>query len=62
MFARHWKTHIEGAESGLLLGKKVAIKDAIMLAGVPMMDGCRALEGYTADTDATLVTRILDAG
>ncbi|XP_072027626.1 amidase-like isoform X3 [Amphiura filiformis] len=33
-----------------------------MVAGVPMMNGCRALEGYTADTDATIVTRILDAG
>ena len=59
---RYWKTHIEGANSGKIHGKKIAIKDTIMVAGVPMMNGCRALEGYTADTDATVVTRILDEG
>jgi amidase len=31
-----------------------------MLAGVPMMNGASTLEGYTPDTDATIVTRILD--
>lgn len=60
--AWYWKTHIEGANSGKIHGKKIAIKDTIMVAGVPMMNGCRALEGYTADTDATVVTRILDEG
>ena len=62
LFIRYWKTRIEGAKSGKLVGKTVAIKDTIMVAGVPMMNGCRALEGYTADTDATVITRILDAG
>ena len=33
-----------------------------MLAGVPMMNGASTLEGYTPDVDATIVTRILDAG
>ncbi len=33
-----------------------------MLAGVPMMNGSSTLEGYTPDVDATIVTRILDAG
>ena len=33
-----------------------------MLAGVPMMNGSSTLEGYVPDFDATIVTRMLDAG
>ena len=32
------------------------------IAGVPMMNGASTLEGYVPDVDATIVTRILDAG
>ena len=53
---------IKGASSGKLAGKKIALKDNVSLAGVPMMNGASTLEGYTPDTDATIVTRILDAG
>jgi amidase len=60
--AWYWKTAIEGASSGPLAGKRVAIKDNICVAGVPMMNGCRILEGYVPEVDATVVTRILDAG
>ena len=56
------KTSIKGRESGKLAGKKIAIKDAVCVAGVPLMDGASALEGYVPDVDATVVTRILDAG
>jgi amidase len=56
------KTSIQGAPSGPLKGKKVAIKDNVMVAGVPMMNGCSILEGYVPDIDATVVARILDAG
>jgi amidase len=56
------KTDIKGAKSGKLAGKTVAIKDNICIAGVPMMNGASALEGYVPDVDATVVTRILDAG
>ncbi|WP_172328441.1 amidase [Mangrovicoccus sp. HB161399] len=56
------KTAIRGAETGKLKGKKVSLKDNIMLAGVPMMNGLMALEKYIPDFDATVVTRILDAG
>ena len=45
-----------------LTGKKIAVKDNICVAGVPMMNGSRVLEGYVPDVDATVVTRILDAG
>ena len=48
--------------SGVLAGKRVAVKDNICVAGVPMMNGSRVLEGYVPEVDATVVTRILDAG
>jgi amidase len=56
------KTSIAGAPGGKLRGKRVAIKDNVMVAGVPMMNGASTLEGYVPDFDATIVTRILDAG
>lgn len=56
------KTTIKGAPSGKLSGKTIALKDNICLAGVPMMNGASTLEGYIPDMDATIVTRILDAG
>ncbi len=56
------KTSIKGRPRGKLAGKKVAIKDSICVAGVPMMIGASVLEGYLPEIDATLVTRILDAG
>jgi len=59
---RYWRCDIKGAETGLLAGKTVGIKDNIGVAGVPMMNGSKMLEGFTPEFDATLVTRILDAG
>ena len=56
------KTEVRGASHGPLSGKRVVLKDNICLAGVPMMNGASTLEGYVPDIDATLVTRILDAG
>jgi amidase len=56
------KTRINGASAGKLAGKTVVLKDNVCLAGVPMMNGASTLEGYTPDIDATIVTRILEAG
>lgn len=56
------KCSIKGAENGPLSGKHVAIKDNVFVAGVPMMNGTSALEGYVPEFDATIVTRVLDAG
>jgi amidase len=56
------KVSVKGAPSGKLKDKKIALKDNIMLAGVPMMNGSATLEGYVPDFDATVVSRILDAG
>src|SRR6202035_108541 len=50
------------ALDGRLAGRRVALKDNICLAGVPMMIGADILEGYVPDVDATIVERILDAG
>ncbi len=60
--AWYYKTRIAGASQGKLKDKTVALKDNVMLAGVPMMNGASTLEGYVPEIDATVVTRILDAG
>jgi amidase len=57
-----WKCRIEGAADGLLAGKTVSYKDHIAVAGMPMSFGSFALEGFTPDFDATVVTRVLQAG
>ena len=62
MNAWYVKTEIKGAPRGPLLGRSVALKDNVCLAGVPMMNGAATLKGYTPDLDATVVTRLLDAG
>ena len=60
--AWYYKSRIQGAAGGKLEGKTVALKDNVMLAGVPMMNGAATLEGYVPDIDATIVERLLDAG
>ncbi|XP_066284637.1 amidase-like isoform X1 [Branchiostoma lanceolatum] len=60
--AWYWRTEITGASTGKLHGKTVAMKDTVAVAGVPMMCGSRIMEGYVPEYDATIVTRILDAG
>ena len=56
------KTEVRGAPRGPLHGRTVALKDNVCLAGTPMMNGASTLKGYTPDVDATIVTRLLDAG
>jgi amidase len=56
------KTTVKGAPKGKLTGKTVAVKDNVSLAGVPMMNGASSLEGFVPNVDATIVTRLLDAG
>src|SRR5215472_2986498 len=57
-----WKCRIEGAAGGVLAGKTVSFKDHIAVAGMPMSFGAFALEGLVPDFDATVVTRVLQAG
>jgi amidase len=53
---------IQGAPTGPLAGKKIAVKDNVCVAGLPMMNGSKVMEGFVPATDATVVTRLLDAG
>ncbi|RWP99096.1 amidase [Mesorhizobium sp.] len=55
------KLSIKGASHGPLAGRRIAIKDNISLAGVPMTCGS-AVISFTPTDDATIVTRMLDAG
>lgn len=56
------RTEIRGAARGKLAGRAVAVKDNIFVAGVPMENGSGLFAGYEPETDATVVTRVLDAG
>ena len=53
---------IRGEPEGPLAGKKIAIKDNIFIAGTPLQNGSKIWDGYTPEFDATVVTRILQAG
>ena len=60
--AWYYRTEVRGAVDGPLRGKRIVLKDTVCLAGVPMMNGSSIMEGYTPEIDATIVTRILQAG
>ena len=60
--AWHVKTKMEHAKSGSLLGKKIAVKDNISIAGVPMSMGTKLLENYKPKEDATVISRLLEHG
>ncbi|ARS89519.1 amidase [Natrarchaeobaculum aegyptiacum] len=49
-------------DDGDLAGWDVAIKDNVCVAGVEMTCGSNVVEGYVPDRDATVVTRLLEAG
>ncbi|MCV7261015.1 amidase [Mycobacterium shimoidei] len=55
-------TEISAGAGGPLAGRRVAVKDNIAVAGVPMMNGSRTVEGFIPGRDATVVQRLLDAG
>jgi amidase len=56
------KAHVDGGDGGPLSGTTIGLKDNIALAGVEMTNGSQLLEGYSPEIDATIVTRLLDAG
>jgi amidase len=56
------KASVSGAATGRLKGRTVVLKDNIMMAGIPMMNGSATMAGYIPDVDATVVQRVLDAG
>jgi amidase len=56
------RTDVRGADHGPLAGRTLAVKDNIEVAGVPMMNGSHTLEGFVPSRDATVVSRLLEAG
>jgi amidase len=58
---RRCRVKARGA-GGVLGGKRVALKDAIAIACVPMTCGSRTLEGFVPRLDAVVTERILLAG
>src|ERR1700733_13787905 len=56
------RTAITTTGAGPLPGRTVAIKDNIEVGGVPMMNGSATVEGFVPRRDATVVTRLLNAG
>ena len=53
---------LRGATGGKLSGKRIGLKNNICVAGMPMTCASLILEDYIPDSDATIVTRMLDEG
>lgn len=65
VFGQAWshKFLIRGnPEGGALAGKSVSVKDVVAVADVPQLLGSDVTPAWTPSTDATVVTRLLDAG
>jgi len=60
--AWRWRTAIEGFGHGPLDGLRIAVKDAISVAGVPLTLGGRLLDGHVPARDADVVRDVLRAG
>jgi amidase len=58
---RRCRVRAEGCE-GLLSGKRVAMKDSVAIAGIPLSCGSAILQGFVPAYDATVTDRILRAG
>jgi len=52
----------EGGQLGRLAGVPLAMKDVVVTEGLPTTAGSKILEGWVAPYDATITTRIKDAG
>ena len=49
-------------EEGSLSGKRIGMKDAVAIAGIPLTCGSRILQGYVPADDSVVTDRILRAG
>jgi amidase len=54
--------HVPPTGEGLLSGRRLAVKDSMAIAGVPMTCGFRGLEGFVPERDSVVVARALAAG
>src|SRR5579885_2085971 len=59
-----WKCSIknERRTNGKLVGRTIAIKDNVAVAGIPLQNGSPLMKGFIPSVDATIVTRILEEG
>lgn len=60
--ARAADARLRQGETGPMLGIPFVIKDNINLEGMPLTNGSRVMDGYTAPFSATVVQRLLAAG
>lgn len=58
---RFCRVRAEGCE-GVLSGVRVAVKDSVAIAGIPLTCGSRALEAYVPAEDSVVADRLLRAG
>jgi amidase len=57
-----WRCSITAQPDGPLAGRTAAIKDNTAVAGLPLRLGTTVMGDFVPDEDATVVTRLLDAG
>lgn len=57
-----WRCDVAGQLGGPMTGTTVAVKESVCVAGISMSNGASLLDGHVAAIDATVVTRLLDAG
>jgi amidase len=55
------RVRAEGCE-GVLSGMRLAVKDAVAIAGIPLTCGSRILQGYVPGEDSVVADRLLRAG
>jgi amidase len=58
---RFCRVRADGHE-GVLSGRRVAVKDAVAIAGIPLTCGSRILQGYVPAEDSVVADRLLRAG
>ncbi len=56
------QTNIKTSDAGKLAGMRIAVKDNLLLAGIPLMNGTSILEGYVPEQDAEIIGRMLNEG
>lgn len=56
------RCHITASGEGMLSGYRVSVKDHVSVAGLPQSLGSSFMAGHSPDQDATIVTRLLEAG
>lgn len=57
-----WCRVQQAGSDGPLAGMRLAVKDSVAIAGVPMTAGSTVLRGFTPSVDSVVVERLLQAG